>query len=105
MVSGEPLAVTSPLWRAPNLLITPHTTPRLSDRDERAFAILAANVERWLADEALLNRIGPDDVYTGPTDVADAGPGHEVAAAGPSVLVSRVGLIGAAAGVPTSSGT
>ena len=67
VVEGEPLRVRSPLWRAPNLLMTPHVTPRLDDRDERAFAILLANVERWLADEPLANVVGPDDVYTGPS--------------------------------------
>ena len=66
VVEGEPLAVRSPLWRAPNLLITPHVTPRLEDRDERGLAVLVDNVGRWLADQPLLNVIGPDDVYTGP---------------------------------------
>lgn len=66
VVEGEPLAVRSPLWRAPNLLITPHTTPRLVDRDERAFAAFLANVERYRRDEPLLGRLGPEDVYTGP---------------------------------------
>lgn len=66
VVEGEPLAVTSPLWRAPNLLITPHDTPRLAGRDERAFDLLMTNVERYRADLPLENVLGPDDVYTGP---------------------------------------
>jgi phosphoglycerate dehydrogenase-like enzyme len=66
VVEGEPLRVGSPLWRAPNLLLTPHVTPRLADRDERAFALLLDNVARWQADEPLRNRLAPDDVYTGP---------------------------------------
>jgi len=66
VVEGEPLRLRSPLWRAPNLVLTPHVTPRLDDRDERAFAVLLANVERWLADDPLANVVGPDDVYTGP---------------------------------------
>lgn len=66
VVEGEPHRLGSPLWRAPNLLLTPHVTPRLEDRDERAFAVLLANVERWLADQQMLNVVGPDDVYTGP---------------------------------------
>jgi phosphoglycerate dehydrogenase-like enzyme len=75
VVEGEPLRVTSPLWRAPNLLITPHATPRLADRDERAFALLLDNVARWQADEPLANQLGPEDEYTGPpmADATDRG--------------------------------
>ena len=60
----EPLPRSSPLWRLPNVMVTPHATPALHDRDERSFAILAANVRRWRAGEALLNRLQPEDVYT-----------------------------------------
>jgi phosphoglycerate dehydrogenase-like enzyme len=67
VVAGEPLRLRSPLWRAPNLLITPHVTPRLADREARAFATLLANVGRWLRDEPLENQVGPEDVYTGPS--------------------------------------
>jgi phosphoglycerate dehydrogenase-like enzyme len=76
VVEGEPLRPGSPLWRAPNLLITPHITPRLADRDERAFALLLDNVRRWSADEPLQNQLGPDDVYTGPPMAAADGRGH-----------------------------
>jgi phosphoglycerate dehydrogenase-like enzyme len=61
--------VRSPLWRAPNLLLTPHVTPRLGDRDERAFALLLDNIDRWSADRPLRNVLGPEDVYTGPSMV------------------------------------
>ena len=94
VVEGEPLRIRSPLWRAPNLLITPHVTPRLDDRDERAFAILLANVERWLADEPLANVVGPDDVYTGPSMANAPRPGRALPAPRPAVPVSRVGLVG-----------
>jgi len=66
VVEGEPLAVSSPLWRAPNLLITPHSTPQLDDRDERAFVALLANIERYRRGAPMENRLGRDDVYTGP---------------------------------------
>jgi phosphoglycerate dehydrogenase-like enzyme len=66
VVEGEPLAVTSPLWWAPRLLITPHVTPRLADREARAVELLLANVRRYLADEPLDNALGRDDVYSGP---------------------------------------
>jgi phosphoglycerate dehydrogenase-like enzyme len=66
VVEGEPLSVRSPLWRAPNLLVSPHRTPRLPDWDERTLAILLDNVARYRADQPLRNELGPDDVYTGP---------------------------------------
>ena len=76
VVEGEPLRPGSPLWRAPNLLITPHVTPRLADRDERAFDLLLDNVRRWLADQPLRNQLGLDDVYTGPPMAATDRRGH-----------------------------
>jgi len=57
-------------------VITPHVTPRLSDRDERAFALLLDNVRRWLADEPMHNVLGPDDVYTGPPMADRSGRGR-----------------------------
>lgn len=60
----EPLPSDSPLWDAPNLLITPHVTPRTADRDERALQLLVENIRRYRADEPLLNRISRDDQFT-----------------------------------------
>jgi phosphoglycerate dehydrogenase-like enzyme len=76
VVEGEPLRPGSPLWRAPNLLVTPHVTPRMADRDERAFDLLLDNVRRWQAGEPLRNELGPDDVYTGPPMAATDARGH-----------------------------
>ena len=76
VVEGEPLRPGSPLWRAPNLLLTPHTTPPLADKDDRAFAVLLENVRRWQVGEPLANRLGPDDVYTGPPMAADGRRGR-----------------------------
>lgn len=61
----EPLPFRSPLWRAPNLLLTPHVTARQPDRAERSLAILAANVAHYRAGEPLENQLGPDDVWSG----------------------------------------
>ena len=60
----EPLPPDSPLWDAPNTLITPHVTPQVPDRTGAALEIVLENIRRYRADEALLNQLGPEDVYT-----------------------------------------
>lgn len=60
----EPLAADSPLWDAPNTLITPHTTPQVPDRTGRSIDIIRENVRRYRAGEPLLNQLQPDDIYT-----------------------------------------
>jgi phosphoglycerate dehydrogenase-like enzyme len=67
--AAEPLPRSSPLWRLPNVIVTPHATPALLDRDERSLAIVAENVRRWRAGEPLRNRLQPEDVYTRGHDV------------------------------------
>ena len=53
----EPLPATSPLWRAPNLFITPHTSA-LSDRLwPRETAMLVDLLERWFDGRELFNRV------------------------------------------------
>jgi len=63
-VEAEPLSKWSPLWRAPNLLITPHQTPPLADRSARSLAIACDNLRRYRADASLLNELGLEDVYS-----------------------------------------
>lgn len=60
----EPLPGDSPLWDTPNLLITPHVTPQLEDRVERALEILLENVQRYRSDRPLLNQLTTDDLFT-----------------------------------------
>lgn len=60
----EPLPSDSPLWDAPNTLITPHTTPQVPDRTGRSLDIIRENVRRYRAGEQLLNRLRPSDIYT-----------------------------------------
>ena len=60
----EPLPAHSPLWDAPNLLLTPHFTPPLQDRDERALRLLLDNLARYRADRPLRNQLTPADRYT-----------------------------------------
>jgi len=53
----EPLPASSPLWRAPNLFITPHTSA-LSDRLWlRETALLMDLLERWFDGRELENRV------------------------------------------------
>ncbi len=53
----EPLPSTSPLWRVPNLFISPHTSA-LSDRLwHRETALLMDLLERWFDGRDLVNRV------------------------------------------------
>lgn len=53
----EPLPAESPLWRAPRLFITPHTSA-ISDRLwPRQTAVLLDLLEKWFAGEELFNRV------------------------------------------------
>lgn len=53
----EPLPASSPLWRAPNLFITPHTSA-VSDRLwVRETALLMELLERWFDGRDLINRV------------------------------------------------
>jgi phosphoglycerate dehydrogenase-like enzyme len=53
----EPLPLTSPLWHAPNLFITPHTSA-VSDRLWlRETALLLELLERWFDGRELSNRV------------------------------------------------
>ncbi|WP_284646504.1 D-2-hydroxyacid dehydrogenase [Paenibacillus silviterrae] len=60
----EPLPADSPLWDAPNTLITPHTTPQVPDRTGRSIDIIRENIRRYRVGEPLLNQLHPSDVYT-----------------------------------------
>ena len=51
----EPLPPNSPLWDAPNMLISPHTSAESVQLIERRKAIFVENLRRYLAGSALLN--------------------------------------------------
>jgi phosphoglycerate dehydrogenase-like enzyme len=59
----EPLSVTSPLWGLRNVVVTPHATPRMPDRDARSFEIVRDNVRRYRAGEPLVNALTAADAY------------------------------------------
>lgn len=60
----EPLPADSPLWDAPNVVITPHATPEMPDMVARCLDIIGENARRFRAGEPLLNALTPEDVYT-----------------------------------------
>lgn len=60
----EPLPTDSPLWDAPNTLITPHVTPAVPDRTARSLEIICENIRRFRCGEPMLNQLTPEDIYT-----------------------------------------
>ena len=59
----EPLPADSPLWDAPNLLLTPHTAAVVDGLWERHYALIAENVRRFLAGRILLNLVDKKKGY------------------------------------------
>ncbi len=55
----EPLPAEHPLWKCPNLFITPHVAGSTPQFSPRAIRIAAEQVKRILAQEALINVIQP----------------------------------------------
>jgi phosphoglycerate dehydrogenase-like enzyme len=59
----EPLPPSSPLWNAPNLLITPHSSGDYEGWARDAALMFADNLERWLTNSPLENRVLSDRGY------------------------------------------
>ena len=59
----EPLPQDSPLWKFPNVIITPHVSGITPHYDQRAVELFADNLHRYLAGLPLFNRIDPDRGY------------------------------------------
>jgi phosphoglycerate dehydrogenase-like enzyme len=55
VVDPEPLPDGHPLWTAPNLLITPHAAGHVKRSGERAYALVRAQIERFVKGEDLQN--------------------------------------------------
>lgn len=53
----EPLPAESPLWKAPNVFISPHVSGLTPQYDARAAVIFQANLGRFLAGEPLYNLV------------------------------------------------
>jgi phosphoglycerate dehydrogenase-like enzyme len=54
---SEPLPEDSPLWKLPNLIISPHIAGNTRDYNEKAARLFAENLERYLARKDLLNQV------------------------------------------------
>lgn len=59
----EPLPRSSPLWDAPNLLITPHSSSEYEGWVRDAALMFADNLERWMTNRPLENRVSSDRGY------------------------------------------
>jgi phosphoglycerate dehydrogenase-like enzyme len=59
----EPLGPESPLWDAPNLVITPHTAGDSSEKERRCVEILRENLLRYTRGEPLLNVVDKQRGY------------------------------------------
>lgn len=57
VVEKEPLAEDSPLWDAPNLIITPHRAGASQHRQRSIFEFFSKNLARYLSGETPLNII------------------------------------------------
>lgn len=53
----EPLPPSSPLWKLDNVIISPHISGNTSHYHESAAAVFIENLERYLSNKDLLNRI------------------------------------------------
>jgi phosphoglycerate dehydrogenase-like enzyme len=53
--SREPLPADSPLWKLPNVILSPHVSGFTPHYDERAMQLFAENLRRYVAGEKLLN--------------------------------------------------
>ena len=59
----EPLPAADPLWDAPNLLISPHSSTSGEGYADRAFALLCTNLERFVRGEPLVNVVDLSSGY------------------------------------------
>lgn len=53
----EPLPANSPLWKLPNVMLSPHITGIVTEYDELAATIFMSNLQRYLKGESLYNEV------------------------------------------------
>jgi phosphoglycerate dehydrogenase-like enzyme len=59
----EPLPPTSPFWKLPNVLISPHISGISFHYDQRAVDLFCENLKRYVAGSPLYNKFDPDLGY------------------------------------------
>jgi phosphoglycerate dehydrogenase-like enzyme len=57
VTATEPLPVGDPLWTAPNLIVTPHTSASSPQTTELVWSILSENLARFQRGEELMNTV------------------------------------------------
>ena len=60
----EPLQSESPLWDLPNVLITPHITPQLPDKEDRMLSYVYENLKAYRGDGRFVNRVTAENIFT-----------------------------------------
>lgn len=60
VVEPEPLPEGHPLWKAPNLILTPHAAGHVARSGQRAFALVNDQLRRYVAGEPLSNVVVGD---------------------------------------------
>ncbi|MEO3936433.1 2-hydroxyacid dehydrogenase [Dermatophilaceae bacterium Soc4.6] len=58
VVEPEPLPSDHPLWQAPGLILTPHAAGHVRQAGPRAFALVAAQLRRFVVGDDLVNVVG-----------------------------------------------
>jgi phosphoglycerate dehydrogenase-like enzyme len=59
----EPLPEDNPLWKLPNVILTPHIAGFSPHYDQRATVLFAENLRRYIAGLPLYNRFNPEKEY------------------------------------------
>jgi phosphoglycerate dehydrogenase-like enzyme len=59
----EPLPEDSPLWTAPNLIITPHIAGVTRHYNEKAAAVFEENLRRYIENKSLINQVDRSEGY------------------------------------------
>ena len=59
----EPLSPKSPLWKFPNVIISPHISGNSAQYNQRAVALFVENLQRFIAGETLYNQFEIDRGY------------------------------------------
>ncbi|MCR5741148.1 MAG: D-2-hydroxyacid dehydrogenase [Gammaproteobacteria bacterium] len=63
-VEHEPLVADSPLWTMPNVYITPHTTPAIADKEEKALEYILKNIAAYKDESPMTNVVTKRDMFT-----------------------------------------
>jgi phosphoglycerate dehydrogenase-like enzyme len=63
VVDPEPLPADHPLWRAPNVIITPHIAAALESNDGPRWAIARENLRRYVGGDKLLSEVDLEKGY------------------------------------------